>query len=104
MSEPSFIEKLAMMKLEEEYPNGIKELDELSDKEKQGTLTPKEKKRLNFLDKALLTEYDRCKLHYNVNWNFMRDDVKADYKAKVDFWWKRKNPSSVSKEIGENDE
>ena len=78
-----------MMKWEEEYPNGTKELDELRDKEKQGVLTPKEKRRLDFLDRALLREYDRCKIHFRLNRNFMREEVKEDYRAKVDAWWEK---------------
>lgn len=87
MSEPSFMEKLTMMMIEESYPTEIKRRDELSDKEKKSVLSSKEKWELEILDKKLLSEHSRCKRHYQVNWNFMSQEIKETHKTKVDTWW-----------------
>jgi len=99
MTDKEFFEELTMMKLEESYPTEIKRLDELSDKEKTNTLTSKEKWDLDVLDKKLLSEHRRCKLHYQINWNFMTQDVKKKYRDQVEKWQSTLTSETRSKEI-----
>jgi len=99
MSEPSFQEKLAMMKFEQSsHSKEIKRLDELSDKEKTGNLTNEEKKEINILDRLLMPEYKRCLLHYQVNWNFMSQDIKGKLIKEVNDWWENGKSANTHEE------
>lgn len=79
-------EELAMMSLESSYPKYVQELDELRELEKTKAITPEQLKRLNRIDKVLLLEYERCKLHYSANWNFMTDDIKQMWHDRIKDW------------------
>jgi len=81
-----FFEALAVMSVEEEYPKETKRLDELHEKEKAGEITDEEQKALDRLDRRLMAEHQRCETHYRLNWPFMKADVKAKYRERVDAW------------------
>lgn len=86
----SFLEELAMMRVEEACPQAITRFDELRDKQKTSTLTLDEIREMNSLDGKLLQEYQRCKLHYQLNLPFMRQDVKDRLVGEVKAWQKRR--------------
>lgn len=88
MSKPDFFDELAMMKLEEEYPKKTKRIDELTDKEKAEDINEEERKELTGLDKQLLAEFDRYKMHYRLNWPFMAPRIKDGYRKQVEKWKK----------------
>jgi hypothetical protein len=83
MSELEFFDALAMLKLEEEYPKKVARIDELTDKEKAEQITEAEQKELDTLDVQLKREFDRCKLHYRMNWSFMAPRIKEGYRNQV---------------------
>ena len=70
------IEKVAMKQLERRYPELVARLDELSAKEKDGSLSRLEKAELEALDSRLMKEYKPMVVFYRLNWPFMRRDVK----------------------------
>lgn len=76
--------KIAMVELERLYPIEIKRFDELYDKEKRGVITKDELRELNALDRMLLREFERLKLHYMINWNFMSEDKKREILGKIE--------------------
>lgn len=78
-----FFDKLAMMKLEQNYPNRVKRLDELRVKEKEETLTPEEKIELDKCDRVLLQEYRTCVMHYRLNWSLMSREAKQKLRDEV---------------------
>jgi len=86
----TFYEKLAMMELEELYPKEIERFDELHDKEKAGSITKEELDELNALDRKLLAEFERIKLHYMLNWPLMSAERKKELRERVRVWEERR--------------
>lgn len=70
--------RIAMKVLEKNHPNEVSRFDELYEKEKKGTITSEELAELNVLDAMLLREFERLKLHYMVNWQFMSEEQKKE--------------------------
>jgi hypothetical protein len=79
---------IAMMGVDDGYPSHVGRLDELHIKEKARTLSDEEKSELVELDKFLLSEFDRIKLHYQFNWFFMERDRKLDLINQAKEWEK----------------
>lgn len=83
MAVGEFFQKLAMISLEKDHPKAVKRLDELTDKEKQKTITDTERTELEDLDSALFGKFLPLKLHYEVNWLSMSSQRKAELKQSV---------------------
>lgn len=76
--------KMAMKKLEEMYPEKVKRFDELYAKEKQGIITEEDMIELDNLDRFLLREFERLRLHYMLNWPFMSQEQKKELLSKIE--------------------
>jgi hypothetical protein len=89
-----FFDRLAMMKLEENHPEIVKRIDELHLKEKSRKIKPMEKTELDRLDRQLLQELDRYRLHYQLNWGQMALGKKAELRTDVENWSKQISEST----------
>ena len=74
----SLYDVLAMIEIETAYPDDVARFDELTAKEKQNTISEKEKKELTVLETLLQKEFDRIKLHYMLNFPLMSKPQKEE--------------------------
>ena len=84
------MDNLAAMKAEESYPKQTARFDVLTDKDGSMGLTADEKKELNGLTAMREMERKRCRLHYMMDWPFMKQEIKDKLAGEVKAWKERK--------------